>query len=147
MEELQNLTRVLYDTGKKMGKMVVATGDSHFIDPQDDVYRRILQSGMGYGLERQAPLYFKTTDELKSDFAYFDEETIHELVVTNPRRVADQDGRCGTPAHPDPFAQCGKGRIELLTETATAKAEGALRRNAAGIYREALEKRTRRHHQ
>ena len=68
MEELQRLTRLLYDTGKKLGKPVVATGDSHFIDPQDDIYRKILHAGMGYGVERQAPLYFKTTDELKETF-------------------------------------------------------------------------------
>ncbi len=88
MEELQDHTRALFEVGKKLGKPVVATGDSHFIDPKDDVYRKILQAGMGYGLERQAPLYFKTTDELKQDFAYFGEETAHELVVTNPRKIA-----------------------------------------------------------
>ena len=61
----------LYETGKKLGKMVLATGDSHFIDPQDEIYRRILHAGMGYGVERQAPLNYNTTDELKKDFEYF----------------------------------------------------------------------------
>ncbi len=89
MEELQTHTRTLYETGKKLGKMVLATGDSHFIEPHDEVYRRILHAGMGYGVERQAPLYFKTTDELKKDFDYFDEKTVHELVVTNPRLIAE----------------------------------------------------------
>ncbi len=89
MEELQNHTRIIYETAKKLGKTVVATGDSHFIEPRDEVYRRILQSGMGYGLERQAPLYFKTTDELKEDFSYFGEEIAHELVVTGPRKVSE----------------------------------------------------------
>ncbi len=88
MEELQSLTKVIYETGKKLGKPVVATGDSHFIEPQDGVYRKILQAGMGYGIERQAPLFFKTTNELKDDFSYFDEEITHELVVTNPQKIA-----------------------------------------------------------
>src|ERR1019366_6137039 len=121
MEELQGLTRVLYDTGKKMGKMVLATGDSHFIEPQDEVYRRILQSGMGYGVERQAPLYFKTTDELKKDFDYFDQDIVHELVVTNPHKVADMiEDVEPLPTHT--LSPVWEGADEQLRETATARA-------------------------
>ena len=121
MEELQGLTRVLYDTGKKMGKMVLATGDSHFIEPQDEVYRRILQSGMGYGVERQAPLYFKTTDELKKDFDYFDQDIVHELVVTNPHKVADMvEDVEPLPTHT--LSPVWEGADELLKETATQEA-------------------------
>ncbi len=121
MEELQDLTRVLFDTGKKLGKMVLATGDSHFIDPRDDVYRKILQAGMGYGLERQAPLFFKTTDELKKDFEYFGEETAHELVVTNPRRIAEMIEDV-EPLPTQTLSPNWEGADELLRETATQKA-------------------------
>ncbi|HUO56604.1 MAG TPA: PolC-type DNA polymerase III [bacterium] len=121
MEDLQNSTRVLYETGKKLGKMVVATGDSHFIEPQDEVYRRILQAGMGYGLERQAPLFFKTTDELKKDFEYFGEEIAHELVVGNPKKVAEMIEDV-EPLPTQTLSPMWDGADELLRETATAEA-------------------------
>jgi DNA polymerase III subunit alpha, Gram-positive type len=121
MEDLQNHTRILYETGKKLGKMVLATGDSHFIDPQDEVYRRILHAGMGYGIERQAPLYFKTTDELKKDFEYFGEEVAHELVVTNPRKVAEliEDVE---PLPTQTLSPTWEGADELLRKTASDEA-------------------------
>jgi DNA polymerase-3 subunit alpha (Gram-positive type) len=90
LEELQANTKKIYEFARSRGKMVLATGDSHFLDPQDAVYRKILHSGMGYGVERQAPLYFKTTDELKSNFDFFGEAIAHELVVTNPQKISDQ---------------------------------------------------------
>ncbi|HEY5037888.1 MAG TPA: PolC-type DNA polymerase III, partial [bacterium] len=121
MEELQTHTRLLYDTGKKLGKLVVATGDSHFIEPRDEIYRRILQSGMGYGIERQAPLYFKTTDELKKDFGYFDEAIVHELVVTNPHKVADMVEDV-EPLPSQTLSPSWEGAEELLSETATKEA-------------------------
>ncbi len=121
MDELQKLTRVIYDTAKKLGKPVVATGDSHFIEPQDEVYRRILQSGMGYGLERQAPLYFKTTDELKSDFSYFGDEIAHELVVKGPRMVAEMVEDV-EPLPTQTLSPMWEGADQELRETATKKA-------------------------
>jgi DNA polymerase III subunit alpha, Gram-positive type len=121
MEELQKLTRVIYDAGKKLGKPVVATGDSHFIDPQDEVYRRILQSGMGYGLERQAPLYFKTTDELKSDFSYFGDEIAHELVVKGPRQVSEMIEDV-EPLPTQTLSPMWEGADQELRDTATQKA-------------------------
>ncbi len=121
MEELQNLTRLIYDTGKKLGKPVVATGDSHFIDPQDEVYRRILHAGMGYGVERQAPLYFKTTDELKSDFAYFGDEVAHELVVKGPRQVAEMVEDV-EPLPTQTLSPMWEGADQELRDTATQRA-------------------------
>ena len=122
MAELQNFTKQLYDLGKKMGKMVLATGDSHFLEPQDEVYRRIIHAGMGYGVERQAPLYFKTTDELKKDFDYFDPEIAHELVVTNPRKIADMVEEV-EPLPTETLSPHLEGADELLRETATTQAQ------------------------
>ncbi len=118
MDELQNLTRTLYETGKKLGKLVLATGDSHFLNPQDDVYRKILHAGMGYGVERQAPLFFKTTQELKGDFDYFGEEVAHELVVTNPRKVAEMIEEV-EPLPTKTLSPHLEGADELLRKTAT----------------------------
>ncbi len=121
MQELQSLTKTIYDAGKKLGKLVVATGDSHFIEPHDDVYRKILHAGMGYGVERQAPLYFKTTNELKEDFNYFDAEVAHELVVTNPKKVAEMIEDV-EPLPSQTLSPSWEGAEELLRKTATERA-------------------------
>ena len=57
-----------------MGKPVVATGDVHFLHPEDEIYRRILQAGQNYEEQEQAPLYYKTTEEMLEEFAYLGEE-------------------------------------------------------------------------
>ncbi len=121
MDELQNLTRALYEIGKKLNKLVLATGDSHFLNPRDDVYRKILHAGMGYGVERQAPLYFKTTQELKQDFNYFGEDIAHELVVTNPRKVAEMVEDV-EPLPTQTLSPHLEGADDLLRETATHEA-------------------------
>jgi DNA polymerase III subunit alpha, Gram-positive type len=120
-EELQILTRRLYDTGKKLGKPVCATGDSHFLDPQDEIYRRIIQTGMGFGAERQAPLYFKTTDELLADFAFFGEEAAREAVIENPRKVADWVEEVD-PIPGETLAPQFEGADDLLRDTAVKRA-------------------------
>ena len=74
-EELLALNQRIYDLGHRLGKPVVATGDVHFLEPGDEVFRSILQSGMGYeDAAQQAPLYLKTTDEMLEEFAYLGEE-------------------------------------------------------------------------
>ncbi len=122
MAELQALTKQLYDLGKSMGKMVLATGDSHFLEPRDEVYRRIIHAGMGYGVERQAPLYFKTTDELKRDFEYFTPEIVHELVVTNPNKIAAMVEDV-EPLPTETLSPHWDGADDLLRKTATDQAK------------------------
>jgi DNA polymerase-3 subunit alpha (Gram-positive type) len=122
MAELQSLTKQLYDLGKSMGKMVLATGDSHFLEPRDEVYRRIIHAGMGYGVERQAPLYFKTTDELKRDFEYFTPEIVHELVVTNPNKIAAMVEEV-EPLPTETLSPHLDGADDLLRKTATDQAK------------------------
>jgi DNA polymerase-3 subunit alpha (Gram-positive type) len=122
MDQLQSLTKELYDLGQKTGKMVLATGDSHFLEPQDEVYRKIIHAGMGYGVERQAPLYFKTTDELKRDFEYFTPEIAHELVVVNPQRIADMVEDV-EPLPTETLSPHWEGADEDLRKTATDQAK------------------------
>lgn len=72
----------------------MATGDVHFLEPDDAVYRKILMMKLGFAdAAEQAPLYFKTTDELLDEFSYLGEETAHEVVIEAPNKIAD---RCET---------------------------------------------------
>jgi DNA polymerase-3 subunit alpha (Gram-positive type) len=88
--ELQSINRRIYELGKKYNKITVATGDVHFMEPEDEIYRRILMSGQGFSdADNQAPLYFKTTDEMLKEFSYLGEDIAKEVVVHNPNYISD----------------------------------------------------------
>ena len=89
-EGLRDLNRRLIQVAKRVGKPVVATTDAHYLDPEDDIYRRILLSGQKYkDADRENKLYFRTTEEMLEEFAYLGEETAREVVIDNPRKIAD----------------------------------------------------------
>lgn len=89
--ELEAINRRIVELGKTLNKMVVATGDVHFLEPEDEIYRRIIMAGQGYAdADEQAPLYFKTTDEMMKEFEYLGKETAYSVVVRNPNRILEQ---------------------------------------------------------
>ena len=116
VEDLENVDRQIIHIADKLGKMVVATCDVHFIDPGNAVFREILMTSMGFSdASQQAPLYFRTTDEMFAEFAYLGEETAKEVVITNPNKIADLCESGMTPFPRGTFPPSLEGADEDLT--------------------------------
>lgn len=90
-EALRQINTSVVDLGEKLGKPVCATSDFHFLDPQDEIYRAVIHSAMGYaGVERPSPLFFKSTNEMLEEFSYLGKERAESVVVEYPNQIADQ---------------------------------------------------------
>ena len=90
-EELREFNRTIVRLGRELGKPVCATGDVHFQEPEDEVYRHILLASKKFAdADAPLPIYFKTTDEMLAEFAYLGEEEAHRVVIDDPRGIADR---------------------------------------------------------
>lgn len=88
--DLKELNRRIVSLGEAYNKLVVATCDVHFLNPEDEVYRRIIMSGKGFAdADQQAPLYYRTTEEMLAEFQYLGSKKAEEIVITNTNLIAD----------------------------------------------------------
>ena len=100
-EDLKENVRQIIRLGEAFQKPVVATCDVHFMDPQDEVYRRIIMAGKGFSdADQQAPLFLRTTEEMLDEFAFLGAEKAEEVVITNTNRIADMCEHL-SPVRPD----------------------------------------------
>ena len=119
---IEDINRKIVDLGEKLGKLVVATCDVHFLDPQDEIYRRILMAGQGYDdADEQAPLYLRTTEEMLKEFEYLGKDKAYEVVVTNTNKVADMCERI-SPISPEKCPPHIEGCEQTIKDIAYDKA-------------------------
>lgn len=115
-EDLIEINKRIIELADKQGKLVVATGDVHFLDEKDARFRAIIMASMGFkDADNQAPLYFKTTDEMLSDFAWAGDRA-KEFVIDNPNKIADMIQDNIPPIPPGTFQPHIDGADEELTE-------------------------------
>ena len=121
-EALRDINRKIVSLGEKINKPVVATCDVHFMDPQDEIYRRILEAGQGYqDADNQAPLYLRTTEEMLEEFSYLGEEKAYEVVVTNTNKISDMCDRI-SPISPEKCPPHIPGCEQTIKDIAYSKA-------------------------
>ena len=121
VEELRQFNKTIVSLGEKMGKLVVATGDVHFLNPEDEIFRHILLATKGFDdCDNDNPLYLRTTDEMLSEFSYLGEEKAREVVITNPNYITDM---CETvrPVPHNLFAPSIENSVEDLKDLVYGK--------------------------
>ena len=139
-EQLKEINRKICRLGEQWGKPVVATCDVHFMDPEDEVYRRIIMAGKGFSdADQQAPLYFRTTEEMLKEFEYLGPEKAEEVVITNTNLIADLCEKV-TPIHPDKCPPVIENSDKTLREICYNKAHEIYGENLPEVVTERLER-------
>ena len=122
VSDIQDINRKIVALGDKFFKPVVATCDVHFLDPEDEVYRRIIMSGQGFSdADNQAPLYLRTTEEMMQEFMYLGASKAEEVVVTNTVKIADMIDTI-KPVRPDKCPPVIPDSDQILTDICYSKA-------------------------
>ena len=119
---LKNIVRKIVDLGEKVNRPVCATCDVHFMDPQDEIYRRMIQAGQKYAdADNQAPLYLRNTEEMLEEFSYLGKEKAEEIVVTNTNLISDMCERI-SPLSPEKCAPHIPGCEKMIEDIAYDRA-------------------------
>ena len=140
IEELQEINRKICRLGEEFHKPVVATCDVHFLDPQDEVYRRIIMAGKGFkDSDNQAPLYLRTTEEMLAEFEYLGSEKAREVVITNPNKIAAMCERI-EPVRPDKCPPVIENSDQMLRDICYNKAHEMYGEELPPIVQERLER-------
>ncbi|CAA7602543.1 DNA-directed DNA polymerase [Acididesulfobacillus acetoxydans] len=139
-EGLRELNRTVLRLGRALNKPVAATGDVHFLDPEDEAYRRILMAGKGFeDADDQAPLYFRTTEEMLEEFSYLGETEAFEVVVRAPQHLAAQV-EVLKPFPDDLFSPTIPGAEEKIESMSWQRARELYGRDLPDVVRKRLEK-------
>lgn len=121
-DDLIEINKKIIGLGEEFNKMVVGTCDVHFLDPEDEIYRRIIMAGKGFkDADQQAPLYFRTTEEMLEEFMYLGREKAEEIVITNTNKIADMIEKI-SPVRPDKCPPVIENSAETLREICYEKA-------------------------
>ncbi len=121
-ETLKDINRQIYELGKKLGKPVCATCDAHFLNKEDEIYRRILMASMGFSdADKEMPIYLRTTEEMLSEFKYLGEEVAEEVVIDNPTKISEMCERI-RPIPEGRYDPSLPGANEELTESCWKRA-------------------------
>ncbi len=140
VEDLKNINRKIVSLGEQFGKPVCATCDVHFLDPEDEIYRRILMAGQGFkDSDEQAPLFLRTTEEMLSEFEYLGSDKAYEVVVTNTRKIADMCEPIA-PVRPDKCPPVIENSDETLRNICYNRAHEMYGENLPKIVVDRLEK-------
>ena len=140
MEDIRNINRRIVELGEEYGKPVVATCDVHFLDPEDEVYRRIIMAGKGFeDADNQAPLYLRTTEEMLEEFEYLGSDKAEEVVITNTNKIADRIDVMA-PVRPDKCPPVIPDSDKTLTEICYRRAHELYGDELPKIVEDRLEK-------
>ena len=139
-EDIKAINKRIVLLGEQLNKPVVATCDVHFLDPEDEVYRRIIMAGKGFAdADNQAPLYLRTTEEMLAEFDYLGSDKAEEVVITNTNRIADMVEHI-SPVRPDKCPPVIPDSDKTLTEICYNKAHEMYGEQLPEIVEKRLEK-------
>ena len=139
-EDIMDFNRRIVALGEEFNKPVVATCDVHFLDPEDEVYRRIIMAGKGFDdADDQAPLYLRTTEEMLKEFEYLGSDKAREVVITNTNKIADRIDVM-SPVRPDKCPPVIPDSDKTLTEICYNKAHELYGEELPAIVKDRLDK-------